>query len=59
MGAPLKVRFVSVHPFYHLKGILCRSTESRSRLETPVRVADYLEAHGFRAERVAIIELNR
>lgn len=26
-------------------------------LETPVSVADYLEAHGFRAERVAI-ELN-
>ena len=23
-------------------------------LETPVSVADYLEAHGFRAERVAI-----
>ena len=27
------------------------------KLDTPVSVADYLEAHGFRAERVAI-ELN-
>ena len=57
MGAPLKVRFVSCTLFYYSERLLCRSTESKVKLDTPVSVADYLEAHGFRAERVAI-ELN-
>ena len=56
MGAPLKVRFVSCTLFYYLKGYYAGQREQVT-LETPVSVADYLEAHGFRAERVAI-ELN-
>ena len=48
MGAPLKVRFVSCTLFYYLKGYYAGQRRAGHA---------YLEAHGFRAERVAI-ELN-